>query len=673
METFNICSSASCEAYNTYGYQEQEICNMLCLLNRNGKLGAASYDFREKSVCLYEEMPDVAPQHLVTATLYREVSPKYILTFGNRTQSYVKTLIEIRNSATETFTTSSNGQQPENLFLVSLNDYPYDMCRKLVSKLILKTFRPDKLEEGDPKQELLMHSIVNPNHKLSVQAFGALYKYLEKNWRSLEPRYTEFVCLNVSQVSMKNHVFLDSASFRALQIFSSRSHEAGFKRGDPSSNREGLSLYKLFSTHCKSKIGLVQLRHNLLMPINDTEELTKRLNFIKFLIQPANVDFVKSLQDSIKHLSDVGNVLIKIQNSRAKNRDWNVLYMTIHHTICINEISSPYRGRSPLLAELNDAVTENLMGLRDSIYNALDFRAGSKRDRPVLKFGLDENLDAKFLRRQDIAKHVTAAAGLAVQDLPDYINECKIVYLPEMGHLMALKEWELGCDPEQLQHLGFQFMFSLGGMIHYKNPLCVELDKCLGDINAEIIDHENRIIRRLSSFAIKYERDIRNPLKIIGLMDCLIAMAKVSLDNNFVPPEFNRDGVHDIEKCKHPLLAQVFTNFEENNFVSKRSANLVKIITGPNGSGKSIYLKQVALVIYLAHVGCFVPAQKANVGLTRSIHCRIQTVESAAVRLSSFMMEVSQMYQEFHYTNLQKKMRSPKATPHLPLRSFLSS
>lgn len=67
-------------------------------------------------------------------------------------------------------------------------------------------------------------------------------------------------------------------------------------------------------------------------------------------------------------------------------------------------------------------------------------------------------LHIELLHQQDVSKHVTAAARFAANDLPDFIDECKVVYLPEMGHLMVIKKWEPDCDPEQLESLGYQFM-----------------------------------------------------------------------------------------------------------------------------------------------------------------------------------------------------------------------
>ena len=85
------------------------------------------------------------------------------------------------------------------------------------------------------------------------------------------------------------------------------------------------------------------------------------------------------------------------------------------------------------------------------------------------------------------------------------------------------------------------------------------------------------------------------------------------------------------------------SNFESNDFFSGNNYSHIKIITGPNGSGKSVYLKEVALVIYLAHVGSYVPARVANIGMMHSIHSRMQATESASVRLSAFMIDAIQV------------------------------
>ncbi|XP_068897033.1 mutS protein homolog 5-like isoform X2 [Tenebrio molitor] len=615
---------------------------ILSILWKNGKMGAAYFDFNEKVLYVYEEVVDLGNQFFATSSLYREVSPKYLITIGHVNDEYVKYLIDTVLSTNDTTATVDTVRSlPANMFLLSLKEYSLDICRSLLSDLNLS----GDTETTEVEKELYINSLINFDHKMSVHAAGALVKCLDKNWAHFISNREELAYLDVSQVSLKGHVLIDGTTLNALQIFQQCSHDASFKRGLQSSNREGLSVFRLFSSSCKSKLGQTSLKNILLKPINDPQELTKRLDFITFVLHPSNQEFVESLQDNIKTLSEVSLILAKIKNSRANRGDWRILYKSIYHTVFIRELSTPYRDACEMLREFYNSITMELIGLENSINNAIDFSENKTSGRPIIKFGLDENLDAKKLRRQDIAQHVSAAAAVAADQLPDYLQECAIVYLPEMGHLIAIKEWSPGCNPEDLKELGFHFMFTLRGTIHYKNPMC--LDESLGDINAEIIAHENRILQRLSSFVIKYNKDIREPLRVLGLIDALIALAKVSAQNNYVRPNLNTDNIVEIQDCRHPLL-ELVSSFESNDFYSGQNYSHVKIITGPNGSGKTIYLKEVALAIYFTHIGSYVPARAANVGMMHSIHSRMQATESASVRLSSFMIDAIQATQAIH-------------------------
>ncbi|KAJ3643741.1 hypothetical protein Zmor_026433 [Zophobas morio] len=619
---------------------------ILCLLWKNGKMGAAYFCGEDKSLYVYEEITDTAPQFFLTCSVYREVSPKYLITVGKQSEEYVKYLIDMSVSNDATSTVDTLRSVPPNMFLLSFKEYSFEICRSVLSELNLCT----TADMSEAEKELYVNSLLNFDYKMSIYAAGALVKYLDKNWAHFMSARSDLQYLQVSQISLKGHVLMDWTTLNALQVFQQCSHDANFKRGIQSSNREGLSIFRLFSSSCKSKVGQTCLRNMLLRPVNDIHELSKRLEFITFVLHPNHQEFVESLQDNIKTLSDVTIILTKIKNSRANCRDWNILYKSIYHALFIRELTSPYKNSCELLHEFYHSVTTELIGLENSINNAIDFTANKNFGRPVIKLGLDESLDAKKLRRQDIAQHVTAAAELAAQQLPDYLHECAIVYLPEMGHLLAIKEWEPHCDPESLADLGFRFMFTLRGTIHYKNPLCLELDESLGDINAEIIAHENRILQRLSSFILKYNKDIREPLRVLALIDALIAIAKVSAQNNYVRPSLNTENTHEIQDCRHPLL-ELVSNFESNDFFSGNNYSHIKIITGPNGSGKSVYLKEVALVIYLAHVGSYVPARVANIGMMHSIHSRMQATESASVRLSAFMIDAIQATQAIHNAN----------------------
>lgn len=126
-------------------------------------------------------------------------------------------------------------------------------------------------------------------------------------------------------------------------------------------------------------------------------------------------------------------------------------------------------------------------------------------------------------------------------------------------------------------------------------------------------------------------------------------MAKTAQQNNYVKPALNDSHIHELTDCRHPLLDRLLNTFEPNSFYSGGPHSHVKIITGANGSGKSVFLKQVVLTIYLAHIGCYVPARSANIAMVDSIHCVLHTDESAVMRLSSFMTDLTKTAQVFKY------------------------
>lgn len=102
-----------------------------------------------------------------------------------------------------------------------------------------------------------------------------------------------------------NHVLMDQSTYKALQIFNLRSHDATFKKGVSGSNREGLSIYKLFSQHCNSKLGQKALKDLLQNPINDPNVLEERMNLIEFSIRMCNNTFTEAVRDALKNVEGI--------------------------------------------------------------------------------------------------------------------------------------------------------------------------------------------------------------------------------------------------------------------------------------------------------------------------------------------------------------------------------
>lgn len=131
----------------------------------------------------------------------------------------------------------------------------------------------------------------------------------------------------------------------------------------------------------------------------------------------------------------------------------------------------------------------------------------------------------------------------------------------------------------------------------------------------------------------------------IALVDAICSLAVVSEKNNFVRPKINVKGIIDIKDGRHPVVEQMLNNdmFIANDTYLDLASNRVSIITGPNMAGKSTYMRQSALIVLMAHIGCFVPAKSANICITDRIFTRVGASDDLASGQSTFMVEMTEV------------------------------
>ncbi|KAL9558568.1 hypothetical protein PS6_001210 [Mucor atramentarius] len=218
-------------------------------------------------------------------------------------------------------------------------------------------------------------------------------------------------------------------------------------------------------------------------------------------------------------------------------------------------------------------------------------------------------------------------------------------------------------------------------MFHTDSQL--ELDATLGDLHAMISDREIEILQELSATILQYSAQFIEISEALSELDCILSLALVALRFNYVKPHLTLDNTLDIVKGRHPLQELSVDIFIPNHthlksgqgfksqrpnahhssvFDSLRNAasssrlnsssrnrsvdddiNSIQVVTGANFSGKSVYLKQVALITYMAHIGSFVPAERATIGITDKVFTRIQTSESVLKPQSAFGFDLQQI------------------------------
>ena len=200
-------------------------------------------------------------------------------------------------------------------------------------------------------------------------------------------------------------------------------------------------------------------------------------------------------------------------------------------------------------------------------------------------------------------------------------------------------------DPKDFVYHGLTFYILSDEVVHYKSEKTRELDKTI-DVHCDIIDIEVNIMHRLQSAVFDRAMVLRDLLEFSAELDYLIGLALWAKESNFVCPSIIEETVIEIKNGRHPLQELCVRPFVPNGSKLGVDTAKIKLITGPNASGKSIYLIQVGIIAYLAHLGSFVPAEAATICLLDSNHTTdtsIHTVETVSVDMSSYMIELDQV------------------------------
>lgn len=142
-----------------------------------------------------------------------------------------------------------------------------------------------------------------------------------------------------------------------------------------------------------------------------------------------------------------------------------------------------------------------------------------------------------------------------------------------------------------------------------------------------------------------YDLRLRKTTERLSLLDVYASFAYVSVHNRYVRPKINMEGRLDIQEGRHPVVERMLKNssFISNNTLLDMDENMIAVITGPNMAGKSTYMRQVALIVLMAHLGCFVPAASADIALTDRIFTRVGASDDLASGKSTFMVEMTEV------------------------------
>ncbi|KAF3214919.1 MutS protein msh5, variant 2, partial [Orbilia oligospora] len=373
----------------------------------------------------------------------------------------------------------------------------------------------------------------------------------------------------------------------------------------------------------------------------------------------------------------------------TSTRTWNSLLHFVYNTIKIRNYIAEMLGTPDIevfrkIANAFEIV--HLQNIGKMIDDTVDFEESQYQGRVCVKPGVDSDLDAikdtynSFdYMLSDVAKEITNQLPPEIKTTGLNLN---VVYYPQLGYLICIP---LGSDKEPVYSGSngdddimnkWDWMFSTAHSAYFKSQRTRDLEENLGDIFGAICGKCSLLAFRItaSSNTIAPRQGNRYPSRtprksyeIQGFVDInfqhLWRVRQAAMTYHWTRPLITEGNIIRIHKGRHPLQELCVAAFIPNDtdleggggensdlnnplhspLDNDQASKSMMIVTGPNYSGKSVYLKQVALIVYMAHIGCYVPAEHATIGLTDAILTRIQTKESVTKTQSAFMIDLQQI------------------------------
>ncbi|REL39250.1 DNA mismatch repair protein MutS [Rhodohalobacter sp. SW132] len=477
-------------------------------------------------------------------------------------------------------------------------DYGYNLLTDHFQTHSLKGFGVEELEIAQPAAGALLH-YMQETQKSSLGHLKRLYAYENADYMSL-----------------------DGSTKRNLELTSSM-QEGG---------TEG-TLVSILDDTCTAMGGRL-LRKWIMRPLKQVEPIRKRLEAVDLLVSDHTRR--EKLREELDQVGDLERLISRISVGRTNARDLKQLQLSLGQIPRVkmqladtdNELLDEINGRLKMLVEVQERIDKAIK----------EDPPASIRDGGIFNDGFNENLD----ELRDIARNGKEYIARIKDKLSKEagIPSLKIGYNKVFGYYIEVTNTHKDKVPEH-----FIRKQTLVNSERYITPELKEVEEKVLSAEDRSKTLEGELFEELRLYVAEYADDVQQIAAAMAELDCVQSFAEVAYRNNYTRPEINTEDVVDVKKGRHPVVEKTLDAgdpFIPNDIYLDNSEHQILIITGPNMAGKSIILRQTGLLVLMAQVGCFVPAEEATIGLVDKIFTRVGASDNLAAGESTFLVEMNE-------------------------------
>ena len=473
-------------------------------------------------------------------------------------------------------------------------------------------------------QNLMEHFHVSSLSGLGLDAYscgiiaaGALLQYL------IETQKTSIANLTaLTPYSISKYMVLDSSTRRNLELCETLREK----------NKRGSLLWVLDKT--KTAMGARMLRRYLEQPLIEKEEIMQRLDAVEELKD--NAITREELREYLNPVYDLERLISRISYQTANPRDLVAFKTSLSMLPHIKYIMKSLQ--SPLLVQLQEEMDElaDLFALVDTAI--VDEPPISIRDGGFIKEGYNEEVDR--LRHAKTEGKSWLAKLEAEEREKTGIKTMKVKYNKVFGYYLEVTNSYKDMVPDY-----YTRKQTLTNAERYITPELKELEETILGSEDKLTALEYDLYVEVRGKIADEILRIQKTAHAIAGVDVFASLALVAERGNYVKPSINEKGVLDIKNGRHPVVEKMIPNdmFIANDTYLDNGKNRISIITGPNMAGKSTYMRQTALIVLMAQIGSFVPADAAKIGLVDRIFTRVGASDDLASGQSTFMVEMTEV------------------------------